>query len=103
MGIVSTNPGMIGNREILGKGMSALVGIMGQLPFQRDQVRIIRSEVYTIDHQFLGYLLSDGRVFINISPSSQALQRELKTIREEQKNILSSLRRLQARIQHLLD
>lgn len=57
----------------------ALVGLLGQMPFNRDQVDIVINKVYTKDAKLIGNLLSNGQVFINIS-SNMEIEPLLKKI-----------------------
>jgi hypothetical protein len=102
VGIISKNPGIAGNHEIREQGKSALVGLMGQLPFNREQVRINGPEVTTTDGQFLGYLLSDGRVFINISPGHQALNSSIRSLKKQNEELNKKLRTLEKNMRLLL-
>ena len=45
----------------------ALVGIVGSLEFNREQVQIYEAEVFTKDGQLIGQLLNNEEVYINIS------------------------------------
>ena len=45
----------------------ALVGIVGTLEFNPEQVEIYRAEVFTKDGQLIGQLLSNKKAYINIS------------------------------------
>jgi hypothetical protein len=72
LGICSSNPGFVGNSNINKteeelKKDYVLVGLVGQLPFNKEQVVITDSgKVETKDGKQIGYLLSDGRVFLRI-------------------------------------
>jgi hypothetical protein len=65
-GIVSKNPGFIGNNAIdRDKDTSyALIGITGQLEFNRGQVDITNRLVKTKDGHIVGILLANNKVFI---------------------------------------
>jgi hypothetical protein len=66
IGIVSKNPGFIGNNAIdRDKDTSyALIGITGQLEFNRGQVDITNRLVKTKDGHIVGILLANNKVFI---------------------------------------
>ena len=66
MGIISTDPAIIGNR-LADKSTHSLVGLMGQVPFNKDQVKVENGKVYTLDDELIGDLLSTGLVYINMS------------------------------------
>lgn len=63
LGIVSENPGVIGNA---GADLSkhVLVGLLGQLPFCPDQVTIKNGIVSTRDGLAIGYLLYNNQVYL---------------------------------------
>ncbi len=63
IGIVSSSPGFIGNNNSNTSGM-VLVGLVGQLEFNNDQVDIAGRIVKTKDGIKIGVLLSNGKVFI---------------------------------------
>lgn len=61
----------------------ALIGLLGQLPFNREQVDIQSSKVFTKDGKLIGSLLANGNIFINISSSieSEPLLKKIKILR----------------------
>ncbi len=66
VGIVSSDPSFVGGLK-LGEEASddqTLVGLTGQLEFNKDQVIIENRIVKTLDRKKIGVLLSTGRVFI---------------------------------------
>jgi hypothetical protein len=71
IGICSSKPGFVGNNPIDKsdeelKKEFALVGLVGQLDFNKEQVNIINSKVETKDGKQIGYLLDDNKVFLKI-------------------------------------
>ncbi len=71
VGICSSNPGFIGNNPInkSEKEMRknyVLVGLVGQLDFNRKQVKINGKKVETEDGKLIGYLLNNGKLLLNI-------------------------------------
>ncbi len=67
LGVISTNPGVIGNSELRGKENVALVGLVGQLPVKSDQVYYYNGFAYANDGSPVGFALADGSIYINIS------------------------------------
>lgn len=68
IGIHSANPGVVGNRtletdEEMGKS-SVLVGLLGQLDFDKKQTSIENRIVKTKDGKEIGVLLSSGKVLV---------------------------------------
>ncbi len=80
MGIISENPGVIGNGET-NKSQSALVGLMGQLIFNPAQTKIKDGLVFTLDDKLIGPLLSNNQVFVNISSANTVLNREIGALK----------------------
>jgi len=71
VGICSTNPAVVGNQNInktdeTMKQDYVLVGLVGQLTFNSEQVTIIDGKVLTKDSKQVGYLLNDGKVLLRI-------------------------------------
>ncbi len=66
IGVVSSNPGFVGNKKIGGpKDFDVLVALLGQVNIKdKDKISINGSLVKTIDGQKIGYKLSDGRILI---------------------------------------
>ncbi len=72
LGVCSSNPGFVGNRDINKNeedmnSNHVLVGLMGQLDFNKEQVEIADGRVITKDGKQIGYLLSNGNVFLRIN------------------------------------
>ncbi|MCJ8347420.1 hypothetical protein MJH12_17915, partial [bacterium] len=88
LGIISTAPGVVGAGDRDPK-THALVGLMGQLPVDRNQVKVIGSDVYTLDHQKIGILLSDGNIYINLNPASETS--ELKKMILDQQKVIDEM------------
>lgn len=68
IGIYSTNPAVVGNRsqendEEMQKN-SLLVGLLGQLDFDKSQTSIIGQTVYTFDGKEIGTILSNNKILI---------------------------------------
>jgi hypothetical protein len=71
LGICSSNPGFVGNSDINKsdeeiKKNYVLVGLVGQLDFNKEQVMIIGRKVETKDGKQIGYLLSNGKVLLKM-------------------------------------
>jgi len=88
MGIASTNPGIIGGANRNPEN-HALVGLMGQLPVNQQQVQIEGRVVQTLDGVRVGLLLSDGTVYINLNPASEV--QELRGKLKKQKQQIEEL------------
>jgi hypothetical protein len=70
MGIYSEEPGFAGSRDLdktYNEMMKthALVGLVGQVDYSKKQTKNIGNKIYTEDGKLIGYLLSNGRVYIN--------------------------------------
>jgi len=71
LGICSSNPGFVGNSNINKsdeemKKNYVLVGLVGQLDFNKEQVVIKGSKVETKDGKQIGYLLANGKVLLKM-------------------------------------
>ncbi|MAW07991.1 MAG: hypothetical protein CME61_06880 [Halobacteriovoraceae bacterium] len=66
LGVVSTDPGFVGNKNETGEHI-ALVGLVGQVPFNKSQVKVVNRIVYTKDGKKIGVLLHSGRLFLRIN------------------------------------
>ncbi|MBT3783557.1 hypothetical protein HOF92_01200, partial [bacterium] len=79
LGIVSKNPGIVGNAEA-DRSTHALVAVMGQVEVNREQVQIQRGMVYSHDGIPIGLLLASGRIYINLNSADQSktLQHRLR-------------------------
>ncbi len=64
VGIASNNPSVTGNYKPGIENTHALVGLVGQLDLNEPRIIIKESVVYSPDGQFIGYKLSNGKVFI---------------------------------------
>lgn len=80
LGIVSTSPGVVGNSDIKDK-KSILVALMGQVPFNSQEVVVLNNEVFTKDQQPLGYVLANGHVYVNVGSTS--VKREIQSMKNE--------------------
>lgn len=65
IGVVSTNPGVIGGRN-RDPSTHALVALLGQVPVDSNQVQVQNRVVYTLDGIRLGWLLANGDVYLKI-------------------------------------
>lgn len=92
VGIISTKPGMIGAGDRDPK-THALVGLLGQLPFDGDQVVIEDSSVFTKDGQKIGLLLADGNVYINLNPADETstLKKQLLNVQKQLDDLTKKL------------
>jgi hypothetical protein len=108
IGVVSTNPGVIGNSKLKDQENAILVALVGQVPFSNNQVEVINGFAYTLDKNPLGIILKSGHVYINISSvdGSQnrriaSLQNEIKEIRAENKITKSQLIKVESENQNI--
>ncbi|HUP57697.1 MAG TPA: peptidase G2 autoproteolytic cleavage domain-containing protein, partial [Bdellovibrionota bacterium] len=98
LGVVSTSPGVVGNSEIQDE-RSVLVALMGQVPFRRDRVRIEDGQVLTPDGKPLGYLLSDGRVYVNVGSTGQ--DRAIASLKAENARLALENAEIKARLERI--
>lgn len=91
LGIVPTNPGIIGN-SMVNFDQHVLVAVMGQVPFLSAQVNVAEGLVFTKDGLLVGYLLEDNHVYL---PAGLRLTRieQLTSIIEQLKLSNDQLRR----------
>ncbi len=115
LGIVSTNPGVIGNSELRGKENVVLVGLVGQLPVQSDQVYYHNGFAFANDGEPLGFALANGSVYINISSTDvqqnseiaklkdelSRKDQEIKNLKEKNESLESRMDRLEAMMEAL--
>jgi len=71
LGICSSNPGFVGNSNINKsdeemKKNYVLVGLVGQLDFNKEQVIITGRKVQTKDGKQIGYILANGKVLVKM-------------------------------------
>jgi hypothetical protein len=83
IGIVSTNPGVIGNSKLRDEEDTVLVALVGQVPFNHGQVQVINGFAYSLDNTPLGMVLDSGHVYINISSVDGHQNREIASLKEE--------------------
>lgn len=103
MGIVSTNPGLVGNSLAALQENTSMVGLMGQLPFNRDQVKIDGHLVKTIDGKIIGNQLASGMVYLNISSKDNAQDREIASLKKENKDLKARVERLENLVNKLIE
>jgi len=77
LGVVSTNPGVLGNSELRNTEKAVLVALVGQVPVLSERIREDGGVVFTKDGQALGYRLGNGNIYLNLSSGSEALKREI--------------------------
>ena len=66
IGVVTTNPAILANSNETGEFVIP-VALVGQVPFIKDQVKIIGRVIYTLDHKRLGLLLNNGLLYLRIN------------------------------------
>ena len=96
MGIVSSNPGVIGNSSLRGKNNTVLVGLVGQVAYNPEQVNLVNGFAYTKDEVPLGMILSTGKVYINISSVDGEHGRQIAALKRENRNIKNTNIEIQA-------
>lgn len=67
IGVVSENPGFVGNNSDKSKTPMVLVGLVGQLEFNKEQAQIKKGRVYTKDGHQIGIFLASGNVYLRIN------------------------------------
>jgi len=77
LGVVSTDPGVIGNSELRDAETAVLVALVGQVPVLEERVREDDGIVFTNDGQAIGYRLSNGNIYLNLSSGSESLKRKI--------------------------
>ena len=92
LGIISTQPGVIGGGT-RDKATNNLVGLMGQLPFARNETIVTNGKVYTPDDKLIGLLLSTGDVYINgfSGDMSTEFTKHIKELEENYQLLLNKL------------
>ncbi len=95
MGIVSTDPAFIGNATDVTIESSdyTLVGLIGQLAFDKNQVNIDNGIVKTLDGKHVGVLLNNGKVFIGSVQTKLAENQKLETLIKEQQAQIEELKK----------
>jgi hypothetical protein len=66
IGVVTTNPSVLGNSNETGEFITP-VALVGQVPFIKDQVKIVNRMIYTKDDRRVGLLLNNGLLFLKIN------------------------------------
>lgn len=88
LGVVSSAPGLIGNTGI--KDLeSEKVALMGQVPYNPDQVIVEGRSVKTLDGKNLGTLLASGDIYLNISSADDRQDREIASLKDEVEDLKS--------------
>jgi len=96
IGVASANPAFLANSKIAQKENTVVVGLIGQLPINSDQIIKERGKIFTLDHKPLGLILPNDIYFINISTnladprlkfSKNELVSQLNIIQERQSDI----------------
>ncbi len=87
IGVVSTNPGVIGNSELKNSDRAVLVALVGQVPVVDAQIYDKDGYVYTKSGEGIGYRLANNNVYLNISTGTQSLQRKINSLQTELKKL----------------
>jgi Peptidase_G2, IMC autoproteolytic cleavage domain len=74
VGVVSTQPGVIGNSKIKDKN-SVLVALMGQVPFNRQATSTHGNIVKTPDGVQIGYVLASGDLYLQMSSTEKKISK----------------------------
>jgi|GEM_PF-3511892 len=77
LGVVSTEPGIVGNSELGNSTRAVLVALVGQVPILKDRIIEDNGVVSSKDGQSIGYRLSNGNVYLNLSSGTDSLKRQL--------------------------
>ncbi|MBT3786349.1 hypothetical protein HOF92_15350, partial [bacterium] len=105
LGVVPIQPGIVGNGWA-DKETNALVGLMGQLEFDRDQVKIKGNYVQTLDGKTLGFLLSNGKVYVNLGSNldgdSQNQDERIEELEQQHKQQQQTIDELKQQIKYLM-
>ena len=106
LGVVSTNPGVVGNGWA-DKSTNILVGLMGQLEFNKEQVVIEDNIVKTLDGKTLGFLLANGKVYINLGSNldgdSKKRDERVEALEQQHKQQQLLIDELKQQIQFLMN
>ncbi|MCX6126930.1 MAG: hypothetical protein NTV34_19570 [Proteobacteria bacterium] len=98
VGVVSTQPGVIGNSKIKTK-KSVLVALMGQVPFNRQATRTQGNIVKTPDGVQIGYILASGDLYLQLSSTDKKVgdlkaekDHEIAQLKEEKASEIAQLK-----------
>jgi hypothetical protein len=94
LGVISTQPGIIGNRGNANKAGYALVALLGQVPVKSDKLRKVSNRFYTADGQMVGVRLSDGRLYLAPENGSRYRLKYLEDRVNQQQEQIKDLMRL---------
>ncbi len=107
LGIVSSDPGVIGNSDLRNQDNAVLVALVGQVTFDSSQVNINDGRVSTLDGQPLGLLLANGKVYLNISSTDNQQNRQIAKIKSEKDSEIKELKirvkKLEALVESLIE
>ncbi|MDD0853719.1 hypothetical protein HBN50_11465 [Halobacteriovorax sp. GB3] len=96
LGIVSTKPGIVGNRLLANQKDTVLVALMGQVPVNADQVLEEKRIVKTLDGKVIGHRLASGDIYLNISSRDEQQSREIASLKDENEQLKSQLIEVQS-------
>jgi len=77
LGVVSTDPGVIGNSELRNTKKAVLVALVGQVPVLKERINEDNGVVFTKDGQAIGYRLGNGNIYLNLSSGNESLKRKV--------------------------
>jgi len=101
IGVVSTDPGVIGNSKLKNEDQAVLVALVGQVPVLEDRVSEKDGVVFTHDKKALGYRLSNGHIYLNISSGSESLSRKVASQDEKISQLEKARQELQSTVHQL--
>ena len=101
LGIVSTQPGVVGNSSLMKAENTVLVALVGQVPFNIDQVKINKGLITTVDNKIIGQALFDGKVYINISSVDGEQSRRLASVETKQADLKLENKNLKTRLKQV--
>lgn len=103
LGIVSTKPGVIGNRLLANEENTVLVALMGQVPVNENQIKEEKRIVRTFDGKVIGHRLASGDIYLNISSRDEQQSeliskqgRKIASLEDENEKLKSKLNEVQS-------
>ena len=100
LGVVSTKPGVLGNNKIKDQ-QSSPIALMGQVPFNSDQVEVAGRVVKTLDGVILGTLLNDGNMYLNISSKDSEQDRQIASLKLENNELNKKVEKIENEVHEM--
>ena len=95
LGVASTKPGVKGGVKDP-KKTQILVGLMGQVPVNKNKVKVKNGMAYTLDDKRVGVMLASGDIYINHTTSETSEDRLQRLVLEKK------VKRLEEMMSHLM-